>query len=252
MPEGARSPLAVIVAATALGENGEKTYVFGSDYWGKDAVALAKAVDGLDKPWIVELPDAAGPILDALVKSASDAPRTVFWSPLAPRSLFVTTERVVESEDARVLAHGDDVGEVPEPLTDFDQRISKALTHVKLHKTDEERFVLGVVLEPDVIDSQNDFETIEDIRKAAHTFMEHFSQLGKQHEEIVTGKLKVLESYLAPADFDIGEEKVKKGTWLMAIRVTDDDLWESVKKGTFTGFSIGGFGCRAPADLPAT
>ena len=251
MSEATREQLAVIVAATALGDHGEKTYVFGSDYWGKETVAVAKAVDGLDKPWIVELPDAAGPIVDALVKAGNEAPRTVFWSPLAPRSLFVTAEPVLESADARVIARGDDVGDPPLPLTDFDQRVSKALTHVKVHKTGEERFVLGVVLEPDVVDSQNDFESEDDIRKAAHTFMEHFTQLGKQHEEIVTGKLKVLESYLAPADFDIGDEKVKKGTWLMAIRVNDDELWESVKKGSFTGFSIGGFGSRVAVEVPA-
>src|SRR5690242_4274339 len=129
MPDAKPEQLAVIVAANALDARGEKTYVFGSEYWGQQGVVLQKAVDGLDKPWLAELPEAAGPILDALAKSSGDAPRTVFWSPLAPRSLFVTTESVIESGDARVLARGDVVGEAPEPLTDMDQRVTKALAH---------------------------------------------------------------------------------------------------------------------------
>lgn len=252
----AESPLAVIVAAKALGEHGAKTYVFGADAGSEpasirkgvteDAVAAASNI-ACGVPWVLELPGAAGPIVEALKK---DEGRTVFWSPLAPRSLFVTTEKVIESEDARVVARGEEIGEAPAPASAMDERVIKALSHVRLHKTDEERFVLGVVLEPDVVDSQGDFETADDIRKAAHVFMEHFGQLGKQHSEIVTGKLKVLESYLSPAAFELGEEKISKGTWLMAIRVVDDDLWEGVKKGDFTGFSIGGIGYRQEADPP--
>lgn len=110
----------------------------------------------------------------------------------------------------------------------------------------EERFVFGVVLEPDVVDSQNDTYSAEEVRKAAHRFMEQHAQLGQQHATIVTGKLKILESYVAPVDFAIGGHAIKSGTWLLAIRVVDDVLWESVKAGSFTGFSIGGSAIRQP------
>lgn len=110
----------------------------------------------------------------------------------------------------------------------------------------EERYVFGVVLEPDVVDSQNDTYSAEEVRKAAHRFMEAHAQLGKQHSEIVTGKLKILESYVAPVDFAVGEQVIKAGTWLLAIRVVDDELWGAVKAGSFTGFSIGGTAIRQP------
>lgn len=110
----------------------------------------------------------------------------------------------------------------------------------------EERYVFGVVLEPDVVDSQNDTYSAEEVRKAAHRFMEAHAQLGKQHSEIVTGKLKILESYVAPVDFAVGEQVIKAGTWLLAIRVVDDELWTAVKAGSFTGFSIGGTAIRQP------
>jgi len=56
----------------------------------------------------------------------------------------------------------------------------------------------------------------------------------------------VLESYLAPTDFSVGELAVKKGTWLLAVRVLSDELWERVKSGDLTGFSIGGSARRVP------
>ena len=115
----------------------------------------------------------------------------------------------------------------------------------------EERFVFGVVLEPDVVDTQKDTYSAAEVRKAAHRFMEAHAQLGKQHAEIVTGKLKILESYVAPVDFAVGSEVVKAGTWMLAIRVVDDELWTAVKSGSFTGFSIGGTAIRQPDQTPA-
>jgi len=137
-----------------------------------------------------------------------------------------------------------------EPLADRDGAtvVVKVAPQTRILKdTGEERFVFGVVLEPDVVDAQNDTYSAEEVRKAAHRWMEqNNAQLGKQHAEIVTGKLKVLESYVAPVDFAVGEQTVKKGAWVMAIRVVDDDMWAAVKKGEFTGFSIGGSAIRTP------
>ena len=62
--------------------------------------------------------------------------------------------------------------------------------------------------------------------------------------------VKVLESYLAPTDFTIGELAVRKGTWLLAVRVLSDELWERVKTGDLTGFSIGGSARRVPEPAP--
>jgi hypothetical protein len=33
---------------------------------------------------------------------------------------------------------------------------------------------------------------------------------------------------------------VKKGTWLLAVHVDDDELWKQVRDGSLAGFSIGG------------
>jgi len=71
------------------------------------------------------------------------------------------------------------------------------------------------------------------------------------HRELVTGRVKILESYLAPAAFELDRTNVKKGTWLLAVRVVDDDLWKQVKSGELAGFSIGGSAVKVPVPGPA-
>jgi site-specific DNA-adenine methylase len=114
----------------------------------------------------------------------------------------------------------------------------------------DERYVLGIVLEPEVVDAQGDIYSADEIRAAAHRFMEEFGGLGLMHRLRVNDQVKVLESYLAPTDFNIGAIAVRKGTWLLAVRVLSDELWDRVKTGDLTGFSIGGSARRVPE--PAT
>lgn len=118
---------------------------------------------------------------------------------------------------------------------------------IPIMKTDEERFVLGIVLVPEEVDSQGDIYSASEIRTAAHRFMEQFQNVGLMHRDLVNEKVKILESFIAPADFGIGSQSVKKGTWIMAVRVLDDRLWGAVKDGDLTGFSIGGSAVRVPA-----
>jgi DNA adenine methylase len=118
----------------------------------------------------------------------------------------------------------------------------------------DERFVLGIVLEPEVVDAQGDIYSADEIRQAAHRFMEEFGGLGLMHRLAVNDQVKVLESYVAPVDFEIAGITVSKGTWLLGVRVLSDELWEQVKEGKLTGFSIGGSARRVPeptSDVPA-
>jgi site-specific DNA-adenine methylase len=110
----------------------------------------------------------------------------------------------------------------------------------------DERFVLGIVLEPEVVDAQGDIYSGEEIRGAAHRFMEDFGGLGLMHRVLVNDQVKVLESYLAPTDFELAGVTVRKGTWLLGVRVLSDELWAQVKDGGLTGFSIGGSARRVP------
>ena len=110
----------------------------------------------------------------------------------------------------------------------------------------DERFVLGIVLEPEVVDAQGDIYSAEEVRQAAHRFMQEFGGLGLMHRIAVNDQVKVLESYLAPVDFEIAGVAVRKGTWILGVRVLSDALWAQVKDGKLSGFSIGGSARKVP------
>jgi hypothetical protein len=113
-------------------------------------------------------------------------------------------------------------------------------TEVKLvtKSNDPQKLVYGVVYEPDVEDVHGDFMDAETIEKAAHGFMADYQQIDKQHD-FTTNAGKVVESYVAPVDMTIGETTITKGTWVLVTKATDE-MWESIQKGDFTGYSLAG------------
>jgi DNA adenine methylase len=118
---------------------------------------------------------------------------------------------------------------------------------IPLLKTGEERYALGIVLEPKTIDPQNDIYSAAEVREAAHRFMQQYKNIGLIHQDLVNGKVKILESYLAPMGFEISGTQVRKGTWLLAVRVLDDGLWAQIKSGELAELSIGGSAVRNSA-----
>ena len=125
-------------------------------------------------------------------------------------------------------------------------QLQKVCTLLKDVDPDDERYVLGVVLVPERLDAQGDIYSHEEVGQAAHRFMEEFGGLGLMHRLRVNDQVKVLESYIAPTAFRVGDVAIAKGTWLLAVRVLSDDLWGRVKDGELTGFSIGGSARRVP------
>lgn len=161
-------------------------------------------------------------------------------------------------EDTSVTVTAPELPDVPETagIGEIIKALDPASTGshlVRLLKADvapaEERYVLGIVLEPEVVDSQNEVYNAEEIRKSAHTFLTKYRHVGLQHTVVLNGMAEVVESFLAPTDMTIGEQMVKAGTWLMGIHVIEDTLWEACKDGTLTGLSVGGLAVRNPVPV---
>lgn len=110
----------------------------------------------------------------------------------------------------------------------------------------ERRLVYGIVLEPETVDSQGDIYSEETIETAAHGFMADYQNVGHMHRALVNDGAEVVESYVAPCDFEMGGQQVKRGTWVLVVHITSEALWEQVKSGDLTGFSIGGYAERSP------
>src|ERR1051325_6231508 len=126
-----------------------------------------------------------------------------------------------------------------------------------LQKDSKRRYTLGVVYEPDTLDSDNEFAKAEDIEVAAWDFMRSLQGRGevakagldlikKVKDAVASGdqvKLEVtddlldqiekrgvnamhlidlensevVESFIAPVDMEIEGQKIKKGSWLAGI-----------------------------------
>ncbi len=117
---------------------------------------------------------------------------------------------------------------------------------IRIAKTDKaKQIVYGVVYEPDVEDAHEDQMSADEIEKAAHLFMEkqHTYNIDKQHD-LDADKGYVVESYIAPVDMTLGDQEIKKGSWIAGVKVTDADTWSQIEKGEITGFSMWGVGKR--------
>jgi hypothetical protein len=118
---------------------------------------------------------------------------------------------------------------------------------VKISKADKmSQIVYGVVLAPDEVDFQDDYMTAKDIEASAHQYLIRSRIVGKQHTDAADAS--VVESYIAPQDLKFegqnGPQEVKKGSWVMGVKITDPKIWEEVLNGEITGFSVGGRGER--------
>ena len=106
----------------------------------------------------------------------------------------------------------------------------------------EKRLATFVILEAQdddglTTDLHADTYTIDEIEKAAHSFNMECRKANLFHR-METTSFEFRESYLAPVDFVINGQFVKKGSWLGVIYVSDDEIWEGIKSGEYNGLSI--------------
>ncbi|MBZ5213232.1 phage portal protein [Bacillus paralicheniformis] len=103
---------------------------------------------------------------------------------------------------------------------------------------DEKKLVYGVVYEPDIQDAHGDFMSADEIQKAAHGFLKNARKIDKDHN-FQGGVGEVVESYVTPADFEVNGETIVKGSWVLVTKA-GDEIWEQIKKGSITGYSMAG------------
>ena len=124
------------------------------------------------------------------------------------------------------------------------------LTYGTILKADpESHYVFGIVYEPMAEDTQGNYMTEEEITKAAYWFAENKGSVDLQHSFEALEGATVVESYIAKCDEEIEGQQIKKGTWLMTVKVTDPEVFDSIRKGEITGFSMGGVGTYSEEDV---
>ena len=109
--------------------------------------------------------------------------------------------------------------------------------------SDEKQTLTGVVLQPEVVDGQGDIIGADVIEDTAHKYLARYNKatkLGLRHNSFKPSDFDLYESYIAPCDLVINSRTVKKGSWIMVVKVLSAKVWKAVKDGELTGFSIGG------------
>jgi len=117
-----------------------------------------------------------------------------------------------------------------------------------LKKRDEEQhLVYGIVMEPGVADTYGDIASAVEIEKAMHSYAEKSRSIDVLHN-LKKAACFPVEMYIAPVDFTVGKETIKKGSWVQVTKINDNTVWdEGVKTGILAGYSIYGTGYRDAA-----
>ena len=116
--------------------------------------------------------------------------------------------------------------------------------------SDDLRYTLGVAYPAGELDKHGDYATADELEGAAWAFMAS-GQIAKaapgvDHAVGSAGAGEVVESYIYRGpDWEIGDQVVKCGDWMLGV-VWDDDTWTSIKKGERNGYSMQGTGKRRP------
>lgn len=134
------------------------------------------------------------------------------------------------------------VADTSKPLRNGEEELS-ASGFIEIAKASPERqTVTGIVLQPDEVDGHGDIMSADVILDAAHKYLSKYNQktkLGLQHNNFKR-QFELVESWIAPMDLTIGSKFVKAGSWVMTVKVLSAKIWQAIKDGKVTGFSIGG------------
>jgi len=105
------------------------------------------------------------------------------------------------------------------------------------------QIVGGVVYEPDVVDTQGDYTSAQDIQDAMYRFMEKYAKDSQRIKVQHRGKsytFPILECFQPEHDITRGGQTVKKGSWWLMLKITEPGVWNLIQEGHITAFSMGG------------
>jgi hypothetical protein len=149
----------------------------------------------------------------------------------------------------------DAISVVNQPAIEIDfVALSKQPKYELKEIDNEKRILLGASLVPNKQIYRNDPENGEyyiyfskdTIRKASELFMKSYNQKSAtyEHDYAIDG-MTVVETWLVDnPQMDKAKEygfDVPEGTWMVSMKVDNDEVWADVKAGKVKGFSIEGY-----------
>ena len=108
-----------------------------------------------------------------------------------------------------------------------------------ISKGKDEQIICGIIYETDEIDTDGDTANMEEILKASNYFMEKVLKYKLMHKYNFT-KIKLLQNVVAPTSFEMKGRTIQRGTWYQICHILDKEVWNDIKSGKITGFSMAG------------
>lgn len=120
---------------------------------------------------------------------------------------------------------------------------------------DDKRMVFGwanVAIRVDgeqIVDWQQDAIDTEDLEKAAYEYVAEFGTAGEMHQRGGVGR--VIESIVFTKEkadaLGIPQDLLPQGWWI-GFKIEDDEVWQKIKSGEYSMFSIEGKAIREPME----
>ena len=165
-------------------------------------------------------------------------------------------EDIEARSDSQIETRGDS-GQIDSGKSETQEL--KSLQVPILKADSEKQIVYGVVLDPYVIDGQQDWTSPKAIEDTAHEWLATSRIIGFDHKE--KADAYPVESSIIPypsnEDYQnaiqnkphkayrmpFGDDVVHSGSWVLGTKVADS-IWDKVKSGELNAYSIGGYGKR--------
>lgn len=116
----------------------------------------------------------------------------------------------------------------------------------EIQKSNEEkRLAFGWASVANIVDLQNDIIDAEELEQAAYNFVRFYREGGEMHER--GGCAELVESIVFTPEklkaLGLPENSLKTSWWI-GFYVIDDEVWQKVKSGDYSMFSIEGKAIR--------
>ena len=163
-------------------------------------------------------------------------------------------ELIIDEENASLCI--DAVSLVEFPAIESDWIALKKDTNITLAKVDEDkRLLIGAALIPDKKiyrfnpETQKEYNVYfskETIKRASELYLMHNNQDSAtlEHDTKISGVTAVESWIVADKDRDksaVYGIDVPEGTWMLSLRVDNDEVWQKVKDKSVKGYSIEGY-----------
>jgi hypothetical protein len=113
----------------------------------------------------------------------------------------------------------------------------------------ERRLVTGVAMAAHEVDGEGEWFSDETCLDSMIDYMVKSRNVGFEHVVDINNDVDIIENWQLRDDTQHAGKLVRKGSWMMTLRIYSDRYWNAYKNGTLAGFSVGGKGYNVSTEL---